>query len=127
MDACDNFSTRFMVNRACVRNRVPLVSGAAIRLEGQVAVFDARRDDSPCYQCLYQAGDDEQMSCARNGVLAPVVGIIGTMQALEAIKVLSGMGGDLCGKLLLFDASTSHWRELRLPRDPDCAVCATRA
>jgi molybdopterin/thiamine biosynthesis adenylyltransferase len=126
VDASDNFSTRFLINRACVKYKVPLVSGAAIRLEGQVAVFDARRDHSPCYQCLYRAGEDEQMSCARNGVLAPVVGVIGTMQALETIKLLTGLGEDLCGKLLLFDASRSHWRELRLPRDPACEVCSTR-
>lgn len=127
VDACDNFTTRFLINRACVKFGVPLVSGAAIRLEGQVAVFDTRREHSPCYQCLYRAGDDEQMSCARNGVLAPVVGVIGTMQALEAIKVLTGLGEDLCGKLLLFDAANSHWRELRLPRDPACEVCSARA
>tara|TARA_R110002072_G_scaffold142853_5_gene288630 strand:- start:34848 stop:35600 length:753 start_codon:yes stop_codon:yes gene_type:complete len=127
VDASDNFTTRFLINRACVTFGVPLVSGAAIRLEGQVAVFDTRREHSPCYQCLYRAGDDEQMSCARNGVLAPVVGVIGTMQALEAIKVLSGLGEDLCGKLLLFDAANSHWRELRLPRDPACEVCSVRA
>jgi molybdopterin-synthase adenylyltransferase len=126
VDACDNFSTRFIVNQACVNAGVPLVSGAAIRLEGQVAVFDSRRAHSPCYQCLYRAGDDEQMSCARNGVLAPVVGVVGSMQALEAIKVLTGLGEDLCGKLLLFDAFSSAWRELRLPRDPACPVCALR-
>lgn len=127
VDACDNFSTRFMINRACVDAGVPLVSGAAIRLEGQVAVFDSRRAASPCYQCLYRGGDDEQMSCARNGVLAPLVGVIGSMQALEAIKILAGLGQDLCGKLLLFDAFSSHWRELRLPRDPACPVCSGRA
>lgn len=125
VDACDNFNTRFMINQVCVTTGVPLVSGAAIRLEGQVAVFDSRRPESPCYQCLYRAGDDEQMSCARNGVLAPVVGIIGSMQALEAIKVLTGLGQDLCGRLLLFDAFSSVWRELRLPRDPACPVCGT--
>ena len=128
VDACDNFATRFMINRACVQNKLPLVSGAAIRLEGQLAVFDTRRDNSPCYQCLYrEGGDDEQMSCARNGVLSPVVGIIGTMQALEAIKVIAGIGQDLCGKLLIFDAIDSQWRTLKLPRDPACAVCAVRA
>jgi molybdopterin-synthase adenylyltransferase len=124
VDACDNFSTRFMINRVCVDAGIPLVSGAAIRLEGQVAVFDSRRDNSPCYQCLYRGGDDEQMSCARNGVLAPLVGVIGSMQAVEAIKVLSGLGQDLAGRLLLFDAFGSQWRELRLPRDPQCPVCA---
>jgi molybdopterin/thiamine biosynthesis adenylyltransferase len=126
VDACDNFGTRFMINRVCVEAGVPVVSGAAIRLEGQVAVFDSRRENSPCYQCLYRGGDDEQMSCARNGVLAPLVGVIGSMQAIEAIKVLSGMGQDLAGRLLLFDALTSQWRELRLPRDPQCPVCSKR-
>lgn len=127
VDACDNFSTRFAINEVCVKHQVPLVSGAAIRLEGQVAVFDSRQPDSPCYQCLYQGGDDEQMSCSRNGVLAPVVGVIGSMQALEAIKVLSGMGKSLCGRLLLFDAMTSSWRELRLSRDPACTACGAGA
>ncbi|MEX0738748.1 MAG: molybdopterin-synthase adenylyltransferase MoeB [Pseudohongiella sp.] len=127
IDACDNFSTRFAINEICVHYKVPLVSGAAIRLEGQVAVFDSRQPDSPCYQCLYHGGDDEQMSCSRNGVLAPVVGVIGSMQALEAIKVLSGMGTSLCGRLLLFDAMTSTWRELRLPRDPACSACGAGA
>lgn len=127
VDACDNFSTRFAINAVCVQYQVPLVSGAAIRLEGQVAVFDSRQPDSPCYQCLYQGGDDEQMSCSRNGVLAPVVGVIGSMQALEAIKILSGMGKSLCGRLLLFDAMTSSWRELRLSRDPACSACGTGA
>ena len=90
-------------------------------------MFDSRQPDSPCYQCLYQGGDDEQMSCSRNGVLAPVVGVIGSMQALEAIKVLSGMGKSLCGRLLLFDAMTSSWRELRLSRDPACTTCGVGA
>ena len=127
IDACDNFSTRFVINEVCIEYKVPLVSGAAIRLEGQVAVFDSRQADSPCYQCLYRGGDDEQMSCSRNGVLAPVVGVIGSMQALEAIKVLSGMGKSLCGRLLLFDAMTSTWRELRLSRDPACSACGSGA
>jgi len=127
MDACDNFSTRFMLNRGCVKHQKPLVSGAAIRMEGQVVVFDTRRPDSPCYQCLYRSGgDDEELSCARNGVMAPVVGLMGVMQSLEAIKVLSGLGRDLCGRLLLFDGLDSQWRELRLARDPGCEVCGHR-
>lgn len=127
VDACDNFSTRFMLNRGCVKHGKPLVSGAAIRMEGQVVVFDTRRPDSPCYQCLYRSGgDDEELSCSRNGVMAPVVGVIGVMQALEVIKVLSGLGRDLCGRLLLFDGLDSQWRELRLKRDPDCEVCGHR-
>lgn len=126
IDACDNFSTRFMINRACIAAGLPLVSGAAIRMEGQVAVFDTRRDDSPCYQCLYQEGDDEEMSCARNGVMSPLVGLIGSYQALEAIKVLSNMGKNLAGRLQLFDGMNAQWRELKLTRDPACPACANR-
>ncbi len=127
LDACDNFSTRFALNAASVRHRVPLVSGAAIRMEGQVTVFDPRQAESPCYQCLYRKGDDEQASCARNGVMAPVVGIIGAVQAMEAIKLLAGVGEPLTGRLLLLDALTMQWRSLRLPRDPACPVCAGAA
>jgi len=123
LDACDNFSTRFALNQACVRHGVPLVSGAAIRMEGQVAVFDSRDEASPCYQCLYRHGDDEQATCARNGVMAPVVGIIGAVQAMEAIKVIARIGEPLVGRLLLLDATTMQWRQLRLPRDPGCPVC----
>jgi adenylyltransferase/sulfurtransferase len=126
VDACDNFSTRFMINRACIASSLPLVSGAAIRMEGQVAVFDTRHEASPCYQCLYQEGDDEQMSCARNGVMSPLVGLIGSYQALEAIKVLSDMGRNLSGRLQIFDGMSSQWRELKLTRDPACPACASR-
>lgn len=125
LDACDNFSTRFALNQACIRHRVPLVSGAAIRMEGQVAVFDSRDETSPCYQCLYRLGDDEQVSCARNGVMAPVVGIIGAVQAMEVIKMIAGVGEALVGRLLLLDASTMQWRQMRLPRDPQCPACGT--
>ena len=123
VDATDNFTTRFALNDACVAARVPLVSGAAIRMEGQVAVFDSRQPESPCYHCLYQRGMDEDASCARNGVMAPVVGIIGTVQAMETIKLIAGIGQTLTGRLLLLDAATLQWRELRLPRDPRCPVC----
>ncbi|MGM0632426.1 MAG: HesA/MoeB/ThiF family protein [Pseudomonadota bacterium] len=123
VDGCDNFATRFAVNRACVRHGVPLVSGAAIRMEGQVAVFDPRQPDSPCYQCLYSGGDDRDASCARNGVMAPLVGIIGSVQAMEAVKLLAGIGESLAGRLLLLDAMSMRWRELRLRRDPACPVC----
>ena len=103
----------------------PLVSGAAIRMEGQVAVFDPRVADSPCYQCLYgRGGDDADASCATNGVMAPLVGIIGSVQAMEAIKLLAGVGQTLTGRLLLLDAQTMQWREMKLPRDPDCEICA---
>ncbi len=123
VDASDNFQTRFAINQACVSARVPLVSGAAIRMEGQVSVFDHRRDDSPCYRCLYRNVGDEDTSCASNGVMAPLVGIIGSVQAMEAVKLLAGIGQSLVGRLLLLDATNLQWRELRLPRDPDCPVC----
>ena len=124
LDCSDNFATRFTVNTACVRQRTPLVSGAAVRLEGQLAVFDSRREDSPCYNCLYKEGEDEDQTCAENGVLSPLVGIIGSMQALEAIKVVLALGKDLSGRLVLFDALQHEWRSLTLPRDPVCPVCS---
>lgn len=124
VDCCDNFTTRFAVNVACVVAKVPLVSGAAIRLEGQVAVFDNRDPNCPCYRCLYDEDSEENTTCAANGVLAPLVGIIGSMQALETIKLIVGFGKTLAGKLLVFDARYSQWRELKLPKDPHCPVCA---
>jgi molybdopterin/thiamine biosynthesis adenylyltransferase len=123
VDACDNFTTRFAINCACIEHGKPLVSGAAIRMEGQVTVFDSRNPASPCYQCLYSQGDDDDASCSENGVMAPLVGIIGAVQAMEAIKLLTGIGESLIGRLLLLNASTLQWREMRLPRDSDCAAC----
>ena len=123
VDACDNFTTRFAINSACIEHGKPLVSGAAIRMEGQVTVFDSRNPTSPCYQCLYSQGDDENASCSENGVMAPLVGIIGAVQAMEAIKLLTGIGESLTGRLLLLDASTLQWREMRLPRDSSCGAC----
>ncbi len=123
VDACDNFTTRFAINAACIEHGKPLVSGAAIRMEGQVAVFDSRSPQSPCYQCLYSQGDDIDATCAENGVMAPLVGIIGAVQAMEAIKLICGIGESLTGRLLLLDASTGQWREMRLPRDSDCGAC----
>jgi len=125
LDCSDNFDTRFSVNAACVRHQVPLVSGAAIRLEGQVAVFDAGKADSPCYQCLYREGEDAQQTCSENGVLAPLVGIIGSLQALEAIKVLLSIGDTLAGRLVIFDGLAHEWRTLRLSRDPECPTCGS--
>lgn len=123
IDACDNYATRFAVNAACVRQTTPLVSGAAIRLEGQVSVFDIRNSDSPCYNCLYpEAGEDEE-TCSESGVLAPVVGIIGSIQALEAIKLICNTGETLCGRLMILDALTMQWRTMKLRRDPACPVC----
>ena len=126
VDACDNFTSRFAINRSCIRNRKPLVSGAAIRMQGQVAVFDSTQAQSPCYQCLYgeSEGDDEAASCSQNGVMAPLVGIIGSVQAMETIKVITGIGSTLTGRLLLLDASTMQWREMKLPRDKDCEACS---
>jgi molybdopterin/thiamine biosynthesis adenylyltransferase len=122
VDCTDNFTTRFAINTACVAAKVPLVSGAAIRLEGQIAVFDSREQNSPCYRCLYEE-DGDDLTCAANGVLAPLVGIIGSMQALECIKLICGFGSSLAGRLLLLDARYSQWRELKLPKDPECPVC----
>lgn len=125
LDCSDNFATRHALNRACVAHRKPLVSGAAIRFDGQVAVFDLRRDDSPCYHCLFaEEGESMDERCATMGVFAPLVGIVGTFQALEAIKLIAGVGETLAGRLLLFDALASRWHEVRLARDPHCRVCA---
>jgi adenylyltransferase/sulfurtransferase len=126
LDCSDNFATRFAVNASCVAHRVPLVSGAAIRFAGQLAVFDSRDATSPCYACLYRDGEEADQSCAENGVLSPLVGVIGSLQALEAIKVVLGIGETLTGRLVLFDGLTHEWRTLTLPRDPDCQVCGTR-
>lgn len=123
VDCTDNFTTRFAINAACVAAQVPLVSGAAIRLEGQVAVFDLREPSNPCYRCLYEESE-ENLTCAANGVLAPLVGVIGSIQALEVIKLIAGFGTNSAGRLLLFDARHSQWRELKLPKDPSCPVCS---
>jgi molybdopterin/thiamine biosynthesis adenylyltransferase len=123
LDCSDNFDTRFAVNTACVRHRTPLVSGAAVRMEGQLAVFLPGTAESPCYACLYRQGENEDQTCSENGVLSPVVGVIGSLQALEAIKVLLSLGDNLCGRLVLFDGLTHEWRTLGLKRDPDCPVC----
>ena len=128
LDCSDNFATRHAINRACVRQRVPLVSGAAVRFDGQVAVFDSRQAASPCYHCLFPEGADvEEMRCAVMGVFAPLTGIVGTMQAAEALKVLIGCGQTLAGRLLLLDGLAMEWRSIAVPRDPGCAVCAASA
>jgi molybdopterin/thiamine biosynthesis adenylyltransferase len=124
LDCCDNFATRHAVNRACVKFRTPLVSGASIRFSGQLAVFDARREDAPCYHCLFPEGDDvEETRCAVMGVFAPLTGIIGAMQAAEALKIISGAGVPALGRLLLLDGLTMEWRSVRFGQDPHCAVC----
>ena len=124
LDCTDSFATRHALNRACVRHRVPLVSGAAIRFDGQLAVFDARRADSPCYHCLFPETDEvDAVQCATMGVFAPLTGIIGTMQAAEALKLAGGFGEPAVGRLQMLDALTMRWTEVRVPRDPGCPVC----
>lgn len=125
IDATDNFATRHAINRACVKHRKPLVSGAGIRFDGQVAVFDMRSDSSPCYHCLFpESGDVEEMRCAVMGVFAPVVGIVGSIQAAEALKLLGAVGAPLVGKLLLLDALDMSVRSVRVNKDPQCSVCS---
>ena len=124
LDCCDNFATRHAVNRACVRFGKPLVSGAAIRFDGQVAGFDSRQPGAPCYHCLFPEGQEvEEVRCAVMGVFAPLTGIIGAVQAAEALKLLVGCGASLAGRLLLLDGLGMEWREIRVPRDPGCLVC----
>ena len=123
LDCSDNFETRFAVNRLCFSSGVPLVSGAAIRMEGQFAVYDPRESDSPCYRCLYSEDGEDNLNCSTTGVLAPLVGVVGAMQALEAIKLISGYGESSAGKVLIYDALSLSWRRLNLPKNPDCPVC----
>jgi adenylyltransferase/sulfurtransferase len=126
VDCSDNFTTRFALNRACVASSVPLVSGAAIRGEGQLTVFDTRDPASPCYDCLYPEQGNEQLNCSEAGVIGPLVGMIGASQAMEAIKVISGVGKPLVGRLLILDAWQMKWREMKLEKDPGCPVCSHR-
>lgn len=125
VDASDNFSTRHHVNQACVTHKKPLISGAAVRFDGQVSVFDLRHADSPCYHCLYPAidGEQEDMPCASMGVFSPLVGIIGCMQAAETLKILLNIGENLNGRLQLLDSLTMNWRSIKLHKDPACLVC----
>ena len=124
VDASDNFRTRFQLNDACVYSKTPLVSGAAIRMEGQVSVFHNENPLSPCYRCLYKDEDDYAQTCSETGVLAPVVGIIGTIQATETLKVLLNIGQTLMGRLMLLDALSMEWRSIKLRKDPQCPVCS---
>lgn len=126
LDCSDNFTTRFSLNACCVESRKPLVSGAAVRVEAQLAVFDTRQVDSPCYRCLYSDESEVVENCSDNGVLAPLVGIVGSMQALEAIRLLSGFGDSTVGRLLIADLKQGGWRQLTLKRDDSCPVCSTR-
>jgi molybdopterin-synthase adenylyltransferase len=124
LDCTDNFATRHAINRACVHHHKPLVSGAAIRFDGQISVYDLRRDDSPCYHCLFPEGEDvEEVRCAVMGVFAPLTGIIGTMQAAEALKLAAGIGESLTGRLLLLDSLEMEWRTVKFKKDAGCTVC----
>jgi molybdopterin/thiamine biosynthesis adenylyltransferase len=124
IDATDNFTSRFIINRACVARQIPLVSAAAIQYEGQISVFDLRQKSSACYACLYAENGEENTNCSDNGILAPVVGILGSMQALEAIKLICKIGETLQNRLLLFDALALQWRTMKLNKDPNCPVCS---
>ncbi|WP_374666657.1 ThiF family adenylyltransferase [Ramlibacter sp.] len=126
IDCTDNFATRHAVNRACVQHGRPLVSGAAIRFDGQVTVFDSRQVDSPCYACVFPPDAAlEETRCATLGVFAPLVGIIGTTQAAEALRLLAGVGSSLAGRLLMLDARYMEWTEVRVSRDDACVVCGS--
>jgi molybdopterin-synthase adenylyltransferase len=126
IDCSDNFATRYALNRVCLSQKKPLVFGAAVRFEGQITVFDFRHDASPCYHCLFpDVGADQEMRCSENGVFSPLVGMIGTTQAAEALKLLMQIGESLQGRLLLLDALSMEWRTIKLARDPNCAVCKT--
>jgi molybdopterin/thiamine biosynthesis adenylyltransferase len=128
LDCTDNFTTRHAINRACVAAKVPLVSGAAIRFDGQVSVFDARDANAPCYACLFPPdGQFDEINCATMGVFAPLVGIIGAMQAAEALKLVAGIGVSLAGRLLLFDGRHAEWTSIGVARDPACKVCGAHA
>lgn len=125
LDCSDNFATRYAVNAACVALGRPLVSGSAVRFDGQVSVFDRRQTDAPCYACLFPVeAETGEMRCAEFGVFAPLVGVVGSLQAAEALKLLMRIGQGLSGRLLLFDALDAQWREIRLKRDPHCPVCS---
>jgi molybdopterin/thiamine biosynthesis adenylyltransferase len=126
LDCCDNFATRHAVNAACVRHQVPLVSGAAVRFDGQLAVYDSRRVESPCYACIFPPDATlEETRCATMGVFSPLVGVIGSMQAAEALKILSGAGEPAVGRLLMLDGRSMSWTDIRLPRNPSCPVCGS--
>lgn len=122
LDCSDNFPTRFAVNKYCVATRTPLVSAAAIRMEGQIMCYIPDRD-GPCYQCLYSAQYENTQTCESEGVLGPVVGVMGTMQALDALLIITGQTDQLVGKLLMFDGLNMQWQQVQLPRNPACTVC----
>ncbi|NOS75594.1 MAG: molybdopterin-synthase adenylyltransferase MoeB [Methyloglobulus sp.] len=123
LDCSDNFATRFAINKACVIFQKPLVSGAAIRFEGQISVFTPNFNDSPCYNCLYKDEGDENLNCATNGVIAPITGIVGSIQALEAMKIILSAGECLTGRLLLIDGLTMNIKTMRFKKNPGCPTC----
>lgn len=124
LDCCDNYRTRQNVNAACVKHRVPLVAGAIIRFDGQITVFDPRNETSPCYACLFSPDENfEEVQCSTMGVFAPLVGVIGSMQAAEALKLITGIGESLAGKLLMLDGKHMEWSRMRTSRNPECAIC----
>lgn len=125
LDCSDNFATRFAINKACVVHRTPLVSGAAIRFEGQVSVFTPGVNDSPCYNCLYHFDGEEQLNCSTNGVIAPITGIVGSIQALEAMKLIMAVGETLTGRLLLLDGLTMEWNTMKLRKNANCPTCSS--
>ncbi|QRF89288.1 HesA/MoeB/ThiF family protein [Alcaligenes faecalis] len=128
LDCCDNFATRHAINRACVALRRPLVSGAAIRFSGQVSTYDLRQPEAPCYHCLFPEADDvEELRCATTGVLSPLLGMVGSAQAVEALKLLGGFGEPLVGRLLSVDAFNMNWHTVRFRKDPACPVCGSAA
>lgn len=128
LDCSDNFATRHAINRACVRLQKPLVSGAAVRFDGQVSVYDLRSADQPCYHCVFPEADEaDEVRCATMGIFAPLTGIVGTMQAAEALKLAAGIGETLDGRLLLIDALSMQWRTVKFGKDPDCTVCSLKA
>jgi len=126
LDCSDNFLTRFAINKACVNHQTPLVSGAAIRFEGQVSVFTPGKNNSPCYNCLYSSEGEELQNCSTNGVIAPITGIIGSIQALEAMKLIMTIGETLTGRLLILDGLTMEWNTLKLKKNPKCPTCSER-
>jgi adenylyltransferase/sulfurtransferase len=123
LDCSDNFTTRFAINAACVQQKTPLVSGAAIRFEGQVSVFTPSKNESPCYNCLYQSDVEELQTCSTNGVISPIVGIIGSIQTLEAIKLITEIGETLTGRLLVIDGLAMEFNTLKLKKNPHCPTC----
>jgi molybdopterin/thiamine biosynthesis adenylyltransferase len=126
LDCSDNFATRHALNRACVRHRRPLVSGAAVRFDGQVAIFDRRAEDAPCYSCLFpESSDAQDEACSIMGVFAPLTGIVGCVQAAEALKLAAGLEASLTGRLMIVDALSMQWRSVTVARDPNCAVCGS--